>query len=143
VSLLVLHFLESYKQKSGRFVSGISAEAMRALVNYDWPGNVRELENAVERAIIVASGRQIELADLPDAISKVAANSINRHRVFQREGGVSIEVEIPSTIDEIERHVIEATLDYAEGDKSKTARLLNIGRKTLYRRLDEMREEAK
>ena len=142
VSLLVLHFLESYKQKSGRFVSGISAEAMRALVNYDWPGNVRELENAVERAIIVASGRQIELADLPDAISKVAANSINRHRVFQREGGVSIEVEIPSTIDEIERHVIEATLDYAEGDKSKTARLLNIGRKTLYRRLDEMRHEA-
>ena len=143
VSLLVLHFLESYKQKSGRFVSGISAEAMRALVNYDWPGNVRELENAVERAIIVASGRQIDLADLPDAISKVAANSINRHRVFQREGGVSIEVEIPSTIDEIERHVIEATLHYAEGDKSKTARLLNIGRKTLYRRLDEMREEAK
>ncbi|MBA3770697.1 MAG: sigma 54-interacting transcriptional regulator [Blastocatellia bacterium] len=139
VSLLVLHFLESYTQKSGRFVSGISAEAMRALVNYDWPGNVRELENAVERAIIVASGRQIELADLPDAISKVAANSINRHRVFQREGGVSIEVEIPSTIDEIERHVIEATLDFAEGDKSKTARLLNIGRKTLYRRLDEMR----
>jgi len=143
VSLLVLHFLESYTQKSGRFVSGMSAEAMRALVNYDWPGNVRELENAVERAIIVASGRQIELADLPDAISKVAANSINRHRVFQREGGVSIEVEIPSTIDEIERHVIEATLDYAEGDKSKTARLLNIGRKTLYRRLDEMRDGAK
>ena len=62
---LVIHFLEHYKQKTGRFISGISREAVRGLTNYDWPGNVRELENAVERAVIIASGRQIELDDLP------------------------------------------------------------------------------
>ncbi|MFN2413484.1 MAG: sigma 54-interacting transcriptional regulator, partial [Pyrinomonadaceae bacterium] len=69
---LVFHFLERYKEKTGRFVSGISKSALRALVNYEWPGNVRELENAVERAVIIASGRQIELDDLPDAVSKSA-----------------------------------------------------------------------
>nr|MBP7377983.1 sigma 54-interacting transcriptional regulator [Pyrinomonadaceae bacterium] len=76
VHLLVFHFLESYKQKSGRFISGISKEAMRALVNYEWPGNVRELENAIERAVIIASGRQIELSDLPEAISRTAAGAM-------------------------------------------------------------------
>ena len=57
---LVFHFLERYKDKTGRFVSGISKEALRAMVNYDWSGNVRELENSIERAVIIASGRQIE-----------------------------------------------------------------------------------
>src|SRR2546421_7294266 len=67
---LVIHFLEYYKQKTGRFVSGISRDALAALMSYDWPGNVRELENAIERAVIIASGRQIELDDLPVAGSK-------------------------------------------------------------------------
>src|SRR2546425_1291176 len=68
---LVIHFLEHYKQRAGRFVSGISKPALSALISYDWPGNVRELENAVERAVIIAAGRQIELDDLPSAIGNV------------------------------------------------------------------------
>src|SRR5213596_1354151 len=68
---MVIHFLEHYKQRTGRFVSGISKPALSALISYDWPGNVRELENAVERAVIIAAGRQIELDDLPEAISHV------------------------------------------------------------------------
>ena len=69
---LVIHFLEHYKQRTSRFVSGISKEALRALVSYDWPGNVRELENAIERAVIIAAGRQIELEDLPTAIGNIS-----------------------------------------------------------------------
>src|SRR5207247_8228452 len=57
---LVIHFLEYYKQRTGRFVSGISKAALQALIGYDWPGNVRELENAIERAVIMASGRQTD-----------------------------------------------------------------------------------
>ena len=53
IHLLVIHFLDRYKEKTGRFVSGISKEALRAMVNYGWPGNVRELENAIERAVII------------------------------------------------------------------------------------------
>ena len=142
IHLLVFHFLDRYKEKTGRFVSGISKEAMRALVNYEWPGNVRELENAIERAVIIASGRQIELEDLPQAISKSAfeANAQARQERARAAGegrSIGIEIALPSTMDEIEKQVIEATLDYADGDKSRASRLLNIGRKTLYRKLDQ------
>jgi DNA-binding NtrC family response regulator len=139
---LVFHFLERYKEKSGRFVSGISKEALRALINYEWPGNVRELENAIERAVIIASGRQIELDDLPEAIGKSAFEStaqsrLERSRAAADGRSIGLELEMPSTMDEIEKQVIEATLDYTDGDKSHAARLLNIGRKTLYRKLEQ------
>jgi len=146
IHLLVVHFLDSYKEKTGRFVSGISKDAMRALVNYDWPGNVRELENAIERAVIIASGRQIELDDLPESITRNALGP-ESHARFERSaaasvGGAGIAVNLPATMDEIEKQVIEATLDYTDGDKSRAARLLNIGRKTLYRKLDQFESDA-
>jgi transcriptional regulator with GAF, ATPase, and Fis domain len=146
IHLLVFHFLEGYKNKSGRFITGISKEAMRALVNYDWPGNVRELENAIERAVIIASGRQIELEDLPEAVSRRASEALAYARQERAAAaadgrGIGIEVELPAAMDEIEKQVIEATLDYTDGDKSRAARLLNIGRKTLYRKLEQYESE--
>ncbi len=142
IHILVFHFLETYKQKTGRFVSGIAKEALRALVNYDWNGNVRELENAIERAVIIASGRQIELDDLPEAISKRAfeINALARHERARAAGenrSINLEIEFPATIDEIEKQAIELALDYTSGDKSRASRLLNIGRKTLYRKLEQ------
>ncbi len=142
VHLLIFHFLGLYKEKSGRFVSGISQDAIRALVNYEWPGNVRELENAIERSVIIASGRQIELADLPDAISRrvsVANAFARQERAAAASEGRSIgmEITLPAALNEIEKQVIEATLDYTDGDKSRAARLMNIGRKTLYRKIEE------
>ena len=144
IHILVYHFLDRYKEKTGRYVSGISKDAMRALVNYDWPGNVRELENAVERAVIIGAGRQIEISDLPEAISRGAFEASAHARLERasaaREGNlIGIEIELPSTMDEIEKQVIQATLDYADGDKTRAARLLNIGRRTLYRKIDEYR----
>lgn len=142
IHLLVVHFLERYTSKTGRFVAGISKEAMRALINYRWPGNVRELENAIERAVIVASGRQIELSDLPPAIGKAAFEAYAQARQERAQAAASgrsfgIEIELPSSMNEIEKQVIEATLDYANGDKSRASRLLSIGRKTLYRKLEQ------
>jgi transcriptional regulator with GAF, ATPase, and Fis domain len=139
IQLLVVHFLELYKQKTGRFVSGISREALRALVNHEFPGNIRELENAVERAVIIASGRQIELEDLPEAISRRPVDWSLRgyHNLSANGNAPRIEFEVPATIDEIEREAIEATLSFTKGDKSRAARLLGIGRKTLYRKLEQ------
>jgi transcriptional regulator with GAF, ATPase, and Fis domain len=139
---LVIHFLELYKQKTGRFVGGISKDALQALINYGWPGNVRELENAIERAVIIASGRQIELDDLPEAVSKRSVEErtqIRGERVRAASEGrtASLDVDIPSTMDEVERQIIEATLDYTGGDKTRAAKTLGIGRKTLYRKLDQ------
>jgi len=143
---LVFHFLERYKEKTGRFVSGISKEALRALINYEWPGNVRELENSIERAVIIASGRQIELDDLPEAVGRSAFENNAQSRLERSKAAadgriIGLAIEMPSTMDEIEKQVIEATLDYTEGDKSRAARLLNIGRKTLYRKLEQYDSE--
>ncbi|MBL8124378.1 MAG: sigma 54-interacting transcriptional regulator [Blastocatellia bacterium] len=144
IHILVYHFLDSYKEKTGRFVSGISKEAMRALMAYQWPGNVRELENAIERAVIIASGRQIEIEDLPPAVSNSALEAAVHTRLERAQAAgegrsIGIEIDLPSTIDEIEKQVIEATLDYCNGDKSRAAKLLDISRRTLYRRIDELK----
>ena len=139
---LVIHFIEHYKQKTGRFTSGISKDALQALITYEWPGNVRELENAIERAVIIASGRQIELEDLPEAISQIALRERDRVKVERAKAAsegrtTTFEVTVPSSMEEIERQAIEATLDYTAGDKSHAARALGIGRKTLYRKLEQ------
>ncbi len=139
---LVIHFLEHYKQKTGRFISGISKDALQALITYDWPGNVRELENAIERAVIIASGRQIELEDLPEVITKIALEKrdeikVERAKAASEGRTTTFEITVPSSMEEIERQAIEATLDYTNGDKSHAARALGIGRKTLYRKLDQ------
>jgi transcriptional regulator with GAF, ATPase, and Fis domain len=139
---LVIHFIEHYKHKTGRFISGISKDALQAMITYDWPGNVRELENAIERAVIIASGRQIELEDLPESISKIALQERDRIKVERAKAAsegrtTSFEITVPSSMEEIERQAIEATLEYTSGDKSHAARLLDIGRKTLYRKLEQ------
>ena len=139
---LVIHFLEHYKKKTGRFISGISKDALQALITYDWAGNIRELENAIERAVIIASDRRIELEDLPEAITKIALQERDRIKVERAKAAsegrtTTFEVTVPSSMEEIERQAIEATLDYTGGDKSHAAKALGIGRKTLYRKLDQ------
>jgi DNA-binding NtrC family response regulator len=100
------------------------------------------LENAIERAVIIAAGRRIEVYDLPAAIGNKLSE---RHAVIRAERAqaasegrsAKLEIEVPSTMDEIEQQAIEATLDYTSGDKSRAAKLLNIGRKTIYRKLEQ------
>ncbi|HZB44431.1 MAG TPA: helix-turn-helix domain-containing protein, partial [Pyrinomonadaceae bacterium] len=89
---------------------------------------------------IIASGRQIELDDLPEAVSGTvreerARTRRDRERAASEGRDITLEVSVPATIDEIERRAIEATLDYTGGDKTRAARALGIGRKTLYRKL--------
>lgn len=141
IHLLAFHFIERSKEKTGRIVSGISKDALRCLASYSWPGNVRELENAIERAVIIAAGRQIETDDLPDSIFSSTVDPTIETRIERVQAGgegrtIGLEIELPASMDEIERKVIDATLDYTNGDKSRASRLLNIGRKTLYRKLE-------
>lgn len=126
---LIAFFLEGHRQKTGRRVLGISERALRLLKAYSWPGNVRELENCLERAVIIAAGRQIVENDLPDSVRSQASDA----QVGQ------IELSLPLSLEEVEKTVISQTLALTGGDKAKAARLLGIGRKTLYRRLGQKR----
>ena len=122
VPLLATHFLEIYKKRSNKNITGITKKALEWLRRYDWPGNVRELENAIERAVIIAQGRMIAIDDLP-------------HAVRGAEASKTIEVEVGTTIDEAEKRMILQTLAYTRGDRTRAAQILGIGRKTLYRKL--------
>jgi two-component system, NtrC family, response regulator AtoC len=130
IEQLIAFFIELYQQKSGKRVAGISDRALRLLKNYAWPGNVRELENCVERAVIVAAGRQITEQDLPEAMRP---NNIS-------EQSTRLEIALPITMEEIERLVINQALLFTNNDKAKAARLLKIGRKTLYRKLEQYKK---
>ncbi len=97
---------------------------MGRLMAYDWPGNVRELENAVERAVALGSGQVLTLTDLPTNL---------QHGIFERRMGMDELV----PLEELERRAIFRALRETGGDKLAAARLLGIGKTTLYRKLKE------
>jgi two-component system response regulator AtoC len=130
VELLARHFLRDLARESDGVPATLSADALTALCTHRWPGNVRELKNVIERAVIVAGGKTIQL----------------QHLLFQRrrsvQGDVDVEcgmvIRIPpggKTLDEIESEAIQATLALTHGNLSATARILGISRPTLGRKL--------
>ena len=121
IPLLVSFFLEKFSD-SQRPIRTISEDAMRRLMAYDWPGNVRELENAVERAVALGSGPILHIADLPSNLQ-------------QSSNEKSLESNELTTIDEMIRRAILRALRETNGDKLAAARLLGIGKTTLYRKL--------
>jgi len=74
---LVIHFIEHYKQKTGRFISGISKDALQALITYEWLGNVRELENAIERGVVLSRDEDFTEDLLPLSVRMFAAQRRN------------------------------------------------------------------
>jgi transcriptional regulator with PAS, ATPase and Fis domain len=121
IPILVNAFLEKRSAESGRPYQ-FSEAAMAQILAYDWPGNVRELENAVERATALNSGPVLDLADLPSNVA---------YTMNQR-------VPMPDEImplEELEKRAILHALHEASGDKLEAAKLLKIGKTTLYRKL--------
>jgi two-component system response regulator HydG len=125
IPLLAEHFLRLYATKNQRELDGFTPEALAKLVDYPWPGNVRELEHAVERAVILARGRCLDLGDLPEAIGRAEPSA----RVIPIPLGMPLE--------EVEQRLIEETLRRTKGDKELAAKLLGIASRTIYRKLQE------
>jgi DNA-binding NtrC family response regulator len=123
IPLLVNSFLDKFSSPE-RPVTSVSEDAMSRLLAYDWPGNVRELENAVERAAALGSGPILTLTDLPTNL---------QHGNFGRHMGMDELV----PLEELERRAIFRALHETAGDKLAAARLLGIGKTTLYRKLKE------
>ena len=134
IAELAEHFLEQQGRQMGR-AHRFSGEALEALFAYDWPGNVRELETVVERTCSLSSGPVIHIADLPAELQGERAlpdAPVPHELVFEGagEGGI-----VP--LAEMERETIHRTLRQLKGDKLRAAKLLGIGKTTLYRKLKE------
>jgi DNA-binding NtrC family response regulator len=132
IPILASHFLERLSRNSEQERT-LSDEALKAMLAYDWPGNVRELENCLERACAFTTGPMIHLADLPSEISQVQFNG------SPSDGNGSNKI-IPMS--ELERQTILNTIAQLNGDKLLAARMLGIGKTTLYRKLKEYSSQA-
>ncbi|HVB57616.1 MAG TPA: sigma-54 dependent transcriptional regulator [Candidatus Acidoferrales bacterium] len=121
IPFLVNSFLEKFSDSESP-ARTISEDALARLVSYDWPGNVRELENAIERAIALGSGPILHVGDLPTNLQYGSSERIS-----------SSDELVP--LDELERRAILRALRESSGDKLAAARLLGIGKTTLYRKL--------
>ena len=124
IPLLISKFLEEFSAENGKTIKGISPQAKSAIYNYNWPGNIRELRNCIESAVVLCGSDEIQLEDLPPAVSKAGTEK-------------AIIVPANLTLDEAEKIIILQTLAANKNNKSKTAELLGIGRKTLHRKLEE------
>jgi DNA-binding NtrC family response regulator len=126
IPLLIAHFLERMTRNSAQ-EKVLSDEAVKAMLAYDWPGNVRELENCLERTWAFTSGPLIHTTDLPGEIANLAGpEPTNGHGNGHRKI-------IPMA--ELEKQTILSTIAELDGDKLQAARLLGIGKTTLYRKL--------
>jgi two-component system response regulator HydG len=133
IPLLIAHFMERASRASGQ-EKILSDEALKVMLAYDWPGNVRELENCLERTCAFTSGVLIHVPDLPSAIARIAitsADDINRN--------ISNRI-VPMA--QLEKQSILSAIAELNGDKLQAARLLGIGKTTLYRKLKDYQAQA-
>jgi DNA-binding NtrC family response regulator len=131
IPLLAHSFLSRVSRSAGRQYS-ISEEAMRLLTSYDWPGNVRELENCLDRASAMSSGPALHVGDLPSTLQNARAAAHQASSASATQGARHI---VP--IAELEKQAIYSALEQLKGDKLMAARMLGIGKTTLYRKLKE------
>jgi len=147
---LVDFFIEHYNRKFRKSIRGISDETRRLLVNYDWPGNVRELKNAIERAMILEEEPVLRPTYLPFSVAQPHAGvTAFEHTSSPLVGGKSLEngrwlppLVIPeggTSLEEIERALVELALRQADGNQTHAARLLDISRDALRYKMKKFR----
>ena len=132
IPLLAAHFLDRMGREHSTTYT-LSDDALRTMMEYDWPGNVRELENSLERACALSSGPLLHLGDLPTQLQDFRLQSRRTiSPVLDGPGEPGI-----TPLAELEKQAILTTIQLLHGDKLTAARMLGIGKTTLYRKLKE------
>jgi DNA-binding NtrC family response regulator len=131
VPLLAMYFLRRASEENGRDVARFSDDALDRLMKHDWPGNVRELQNAVERAVVVCRGDEVQASDLPSTVAPGAAPRDERPQI----PGASMS--------ELEKFAILKTLEHVGGSTSRAAAMLGISARTIQYRLKDYAAAAR
>ena len=124
IPLLVAEFIKTYAKENSKEIEGLDNKTRSILYNFDWPGNIRQLKNCIESAVVMCQGKIITVDDLPPGIVSSNENE-------------TIKIPLGIPMEEAEKIIITENLAYFKGNKSKTADVLQIGRKTLHRKLEE------
>ncbi|MFZ3091587.1 MAG: sigma-54 dependent transcriptional regulator [Nitrospirota bacterium] len=124
IPLLAEHFIRKYSSEMGKDVKGITKEAVDMLNRHNWEGNVRELENVIERSVALSKHFILQPTDLPDYIQKISEAEM-------LEGAAEKRLRLK----EFERMYIKKILQDVKGDREKTAAILGISKRTLYRKI--------
>lgn len=129
IPLLVNHFAAMYADQNHKQIERVTPDAMDRLRNYEWPGNVRELENVVERAVVLATGTEIGVEQLPRDFGDAPF-------------ATSTDIRIPgSTLDDIEKYAIIETYESTGGSTSETAEILDVSVRKIQYKLKEFRKD--
>ena len=128
IPLLMHAFLREFNIENKKNIKGFDKASKSAMIKYSWPGNIRELKNAVESAVVMCTGDEIKMEDLPRSLRSQTEEKV-------------ITIPIGITMDEAEKIIIQENLAANKGNKSRTADILGIGRKTLHRKLEELNIE--
>ncbi len=124
IPLFIDSFVKKFSAENGKQISGVENRARQALYKYDWPGNIRQLQNCIESAVVMCSGSEISLEDLPPTVSEFS-------------GGENISVPMGISLEDAEKIIIRGNLAFNKGNKTKTAEILGIERKTLSKKIGE------
>ena len=124
IVLLLTHYLAVFNEENGKQIEGFTPEAVEILCAYRWPGNIRELRNLVERMVVLARGKVLDVKDIPAHVREQAT-------------GNEIRLDADLTVEEMERRMIIQALEKTNGNRTKAAEKLGISRRTLHRKLNE------
>ncbi len=130
IPLLIDYFLKEFAGQHGKEIRSITPAVRKVLLGYAWPGNVRELRNVVESMVVMDADGVLDADDLTEDLQQVASGG-------KTEGLAGVDSLVGKRLDQIERHYIAETLKLAGGNREEAARLLDIGERTLYRKIKE------
>lgn len=134
IPLLMEHFLKELSRKTGREVQGFSRAARKAILAYHWPGNIRQLRNTIERMLVLDSDGLLDVDGLPPEIAALVKDGVAEGDAEVTAGADSL---IGKPLTEVEKFYIERALELADGNREEAAKMLEIGERTLYRKIKE------
>ncbi|WP_445156905.1 sigma-54-dependent transcriptional regulator [Halomonas sp. E14] len=139
IERLISALIEKHAASQGKGIEQVEPEALHALLEYPYPGNVRELENAIMRAVTLAEEGVLSHADLPERIRQYEQEHRRVIPQVEPQGGalVALPQQRWPSLEEVEKRYIQKVLEATGGNKRRTADILGIARRTLYRRLED------
>ncbi len=137
IPLLARHFLQRYTQESGKPITAITDKAMKLLCAYSWPGNIRELENAIEQAVALSYQSILSPDNLPEAVRD---HAVSKSLQPDAQNEQFLFTDTP-TLEEVKKRYVMHVLKHNQGNVSRSARVLNIDRRSLYRMLARLKIE--